>query len=118
MDERMFTRDQVVEHLNALGIPVTERQVRSWIYYGLIPKPVIRTPPGERTGRGTVRALFTKEQVDMIAQVARNRGVWDVSSKRLGRLATFLLEHYPGEFSEEGDDEDAIDVAIRLLSRG
>ncbi len=52
-----FTRGELLELLEAMGQPMTERQLRNWADRGLLPPPSRRTiPPGATDG--VVRALY------------------------------------------------------------
>lgn len=40
------------------------------------------------------------------------------AKKEIDRLAEYLMKYYPKEIGADGRNESAVDVAIRLLSRG
>jgi hypothetical protein len=54
----LLTRDEFFEELQnqRMNINISERQLRSWVSYGLLPRPVRRAPPGANDG--VARALY------------------------------------------------------------
>jgi len=51
-----LTREGLIGLLQKLGFKATERQLRSWVSYGVIPPPTRRLPP--RATDGKARALY------------------------------------------------------------
>jgi hypothetical protein len=65
----LLTRDELVDELQKRRLNVTDRQIRSWVSYGLLPKPILRVPLGAPTGRGQVRALYPITNIGIIQDI-------------------------------------------------
>ncbi len=63
----LLTRDELIEELANRQVRVTERQVRSWQSYGLIPKPIRRKPQG--ADDALPRALYPVWVVSLVADI-------------------------------------------------
>ena len=59
-----FTREELIDILKTAGYELSERQLRSWATYGLIPRPERRLPPGATDG--IARAVYPKYVVPLL----------------------------------------------------
>lgn len=50
-DPYLLTRAEVIDELAARGIQTTDRQLKRWATYGLLPSPIRRVPPGSPEGQ-------------------------------------------------------------------
>ena len=91
----LLTRDELVDELEKRQIHVTARQIRSWVSYGLLPKPIRRVPLG--ASDGIARALYPISTIGIIQKVLIGMSV--------GQSIEHLKQHVP-VWIEQWDEED------------
>jgi hypothetical protein len=63
----LLTRDELLDELHKRGLYISERQIRSWVSYGLLPKPIRRVPSGATDG--VARALYPLWIIGVIGEL-------------------------------------------------
>jgi hypothetical protein len=85
----LMTREAVLAELHERGYQISERQLRSWVTYGILPRPIRRVPKGATDG--VARALYPVWMVDVIAYLVHEmaRGV---SREKLKFMAPTVIQ--------------------------
>ena len=65
----LLTREELLDELHSRGTLITDRQLKSWVTYGLIPRPIRRVRPGTTDGRP--HALFHLWTIGLIGEYWR-----------------------------------------------
>ena len=88
----LLTRDELLEILHQRGIMVTDRQIKSWVTYGLIPSPIRRVRPGTTDGRPyALFPLWTAGLVmDLVVRMNRGSTIEYLKNKAV----PFLWDHW------------------------
>ncbi len=92
----LLTRDELVDELEKRRLNVTARQVRAWVSYGLIPKPIRRVPSG--SSDSLARALYPISTIRLIQKILIGMSV--------GQSIEHLKQRAP-VWIEEGKEEDS-----------
>ncbi len=102
-----FTRQELLELLAIMGKPMTERQLRSWAEYNLLPGPIRRVvPPG--ASDGVARALYPVWTIalleDLLARSQDNKTIEELREE-LPRLCEI--------YAREAEADDGLQLLAR-----
>lgn len=107
-----ITREELVDNLRSVfKEEVTERQLRSWVSYGVIPAPVRRAPDGG----GRARALYPRWMLHVILglmrAIAKGATIADLKTLSPNLIRRVQEEYISGSLFVRLDDEG---VPVRL----
>lgn len=86
-----FTREELQEELASFGFEITARQIRSWVSYGLIPRPIQQVPP--LAPDGVARALYPAWVLFVLWRLL-DKHRQGATIAQLKEIAPELIEHY------------------------
>lgn len=104
-----FTRRELLELLAIEGLPMTERQLRSWAEYDLLPAPTRRMVPPGANDR-TARALYPVWTIAVLETL--------VHQSRDNKTIEEMREHLPGLYELYARQAEAYDGLSLLASFG
>jgi hypothetical protein len=76
----LMTRAELIEELATWQYRVTDRQLKSWATYGLLPPPIRQVPPGATDGkpRALYRPWVIGAVMDLLARLRKGETVEDL----------------------------------------
>lgn len=78
----LLTREELLAELRKRGIKASDRQIKSWVTYGLIPRPTRRAPPGaaERRAHALYPIWTVGLVVDLLARLRLGASIEELKS--------------------------------------